>query len=555
MAIGPLSQRLISPGRSAGTLVRQDLAAGRDRTSTLSGKYRLMVEQHSWQKEENMRLLLPKRFCLISYQARLLSNFGLRNMIIKEKKMSAKSKAMMLFSTLALMLAMGNPAFAVPSDKTPEALEQIAADAYVFGYPLVLMEITKKVQTNALKPAGKAAPLNQFTHAPFFPRPEDKEVVRPNVDTLYSFSWLDLARQPMILHLPEIKGRYYLMQLMDAWTNVFASLGTRTTGDQEGNFAIVGPQWQGPLPAGVKKVQAPTNTGWIVGRTLTRGPADYPAVHAIQAQYTLTPLSAWGQKYSPPAGKVDSAVDMKTPPVQQVAQMTAATFFKALAVAMKADPPFPADAPALKKFALMGLVPGKDFNAANLEPAISQALEAGVKQGQRRIQAKALQTGVSKNGWQILQPPMGAYGTDYEQRAAVALFGLGANLREDAVYPIAYQDQEGKQLNGKQRYVLHFAQGQLPPVKAFWSLTMYGRDSFLVANPLNRFGLGDRDPLKYNPDGSLDLYLQHLSPGPDKEANWLPAPAEDFNVTLRLYWPEKAILDGVWTPPPIRRVE
>ncbi|MFI5329847.1 MAG: DUF1254 domain-containing protein [Desulfobaccales bacterium] len=461
------------------------------------------------------------------------------------------------FSSLAvvLTLALGliSPASAAAPKQAPADLAQIAADAYVFGYPLVLMELTKKVLTNTSKPAAKAAPLNQFAHIQTFPRPEDQEVVRPNVDTLYSFAWLDLSREPVILHLPEMQGRYYLMQMMDAWTNVFASIGTRTTGEREGDFAIVGPKWRGALPAGVKKLQSPTNSVWIIGRTLTRGPADYAAVHAIQAQYTLTPLSAWGRKYSPPAGKVDPDVDMQTPPVKQVAQLSAAGFFQTLAKAMKAEPPSAADAPALKKFAALGLLPGKAFNPAR--PAVAQALEAGVKQGRTSIEAQALKIGVMKNGWQIPQPPMGAYGTDYEQRATIALFGLGANLREDAVYPTAYLDQEGQQLTGKQRYVLHFDQAQLPPVKAFWSLTMYGQNTFLVANPLGRYGLGDRDPLKYNADGSLDLYLQNQSPGPEREANWLPAPAGDFNVTLRLYWPKPAVLDGAWAPPPVKRVE
>jgi hypothetical protein len=464
-------------------------------------------------------------------------------------------QALFLMLMLTLIPALVTPAVAAAPKQTPADLEKVAADAYVFGYPLVLMEMTKKVLTNTPKPSEKAAPLNQFAHIAAFPRPEDRQIVRPNVDTLYSSAWLDLSRGPVILHLPEIKGRYYLMQIMDAWTNVFASLGTRTTGEQEGNFAIVGPKWRGHLPAGVKKLQSPTNSVWILGRTLTRGPADYAAVHAIQAQYTLTPLNAWGKQYSPPAGKTDPAVDMQTPPVRQVAQMTAATFFQSLAQDMKTDPPAAADAPAVKKFAALGLVPGKDFNPAKIKPVTAQALEAGVKQGQKRIEDKGLKIGVMKNDWQIPQPPMGAYGADYEQRAAIALFALAANLPEDAVYPTALLDQEGKQLTGKQRYVLHFDKEQLPPVQAFWSLTMYDKDSFLAANPLGRYGLGDRDPLKYNVDGSLDLYLQNQSPGPEKEANWLPAPADDFNVTLRLYWPKQTVLDGAWAPPPIKRVE
>jgi DNA sulfur modification protein DndE len=464
-------------------------------------------------------------------------------------------QALFLMLMLTLIPTLVTPAAAAAPKQPPADLEKIAADAYVFGYPLVLMEITEQVLTNTPKPAAKAAPLNQFAHIQTFPRPEDKEVVRPNVDTLYSFAWLDLSREPVILHLPEMKDRYYLMQMMDAWTNVFASIGTRTTGEQEGDFAVVGPKWRGALPAGVKKLQSPTNSVWIIGRTLTRGPADYAAVHAIQAQYTLTPLSAWGKQYSPPAGKVDPSVDMQTPPVKQAAKLTSVGFFKALAAAMKTNPPAAADAPALKKFAALGLIAGKDFNPAKLKPAVAQALEAGVKQGRKSIEDKGLKIGVMKNGWQIPQSPMGAYGTDYEQRAAIALFALGANLREDAVYPTAYFDQEGKQLTGKQRYVLHFDKEQLPAVKAFWSLTMYDKDSFLATNPINRYGLGDRDPLKFNADGSLDLYLQNQSPGPEKEANWLPTPADDFNVTLRLYWPKQTVLDGVWAPPAIKRVD
>jgi hypothetical protein len=355
--------------------------------------------------------------------------------------------------------------------------------------------------------------------------------------------------------LPDIK-RYYLIQMLDAWTNTFAAPGTRTIADQGGDYAMVGPGWKGKLPAGVKKIPAPTNTVWIIGRILTRGQADYAAVNAIQDQITLTPLSAWGKKTGPAApGKVDPQVDMKTPPVKQVAGMKAATFFKTLAQAMKTNPPAPADAPVITKLAALGIVPGKDFAPAKLNPAVAQALEAGAARGQKRIADMASKLGVLKNGWQVIRPPVGTYGTAYDPRAGIALFGLGANLIEDAFYPSAFLDQEGKPLTGKSRYVLHFDKDKLPPVNAFWSLTMYGADSFLVPNSLERYARGDRDSLKFNPDGSLDLYLQNQSPGPDKEANWLPAPAGEFNVTLRLYWPQKEVLEGAWTPPGLRRVE
>ncbi|MBM4272980.1 MAG: DUF1254 domain-containing protein [Deltaproteobacteria bacterium] len=337
---------------------------------------------------------------------------------------------------------------------------------------------------------------------------------------------------------------------------VTSGAGTRTLGEKGGNFAIVGPKWQGKLPAGLKKIQAPTNTVWIIGRILTRGKADYKAVHAIQDQCTLTPLSVWEKKSpSRPAPPVDPQVDMKAPPMHQVADMKAGVFFQNLAAAMKANPPASADAPALKKFAALGIIPGKDFNLKKLPPATAQALEAGVQLGQMRILGQAEKIGEVKNGWQIMRSPIGTYGANYDIRAAIAYFGLGANLMEDAVYPSSFKDQEGQTLTGKQRYVLHFDKDKLPPVNAFWSLTMYGENSFLAPNPLGRYALGDRDSLKYNPDGSLDLYLQNQSPGPDKEANWLPAPADEFNVTLRLYWPKKEVLEGAWNPLPIRRVK
>lgn len=190
----------------------------------------------------------------------------------------------------------------------PAELEAVAEEAYIFGYPLVLMDVTEKVMSNVTKPMGKAAPVNQFGHIREFPNPEFKEVVRPNADTLYSIAWLDLSKEPLILYLPDTRGRYYLMPMLDAWTNVFASPGKRTTGTKEGSFAIVGPGWQGALPEGVKKIQSPTNMVFIAGRTQTNGKADYAAVHAIQNQYTLTPLSSWGKKYTPPA---TSPVDPK----------------------------------------------------------------------------------------------------------------------------------------------------------------------------------------------------------------------------------------------------
>ncbi len=386
----------------------------------------------------------------------------------------------------------------------------------------------------------------------FTPRLRYKDVVRINVDTLYSFAWLDLSKEPIILSVPDTHGRYYLMPILDAWTNVIASPGKRTTGTKAGNFAIVGPNWSGTLPDGIKEVKSPTNTAMIAGRTQANGPADYAAVNAIQKQYKLTPLSAWGKPYTPPRGVVHPRIDTKTPPVDQVNRMSAPVFFKALAALMKENPPAPADAPMLAKLAKIGIVPGQDFNMSRLDPAVAEGLEESVQMAVQKIQAAAKQTGTIVNGWSALPMNLADFGTDYGFRAVVAMIGLGANVPKDAFYPIAFVDGDGKPLNGDHRYILHFNRDEMPPANAFWSVTMYNGQSFLVANPINRYNIAAWMPLKYNPDGSLDIYIQRDSPGRQKESNWLPAAQGSFDVTMRIYWPKESVLNGSWKPPAIQ---
>jgi len=481
---------------------------------------------------------------------------------------------------LTATLALPGAAFAKIGLLTEAQAYKNGVAAYLYGYPLVLTDITKQVGTQPNAP-GPHGVINQFVHILSFPDPTLTIVVSPNVDTLYSIACLDLAPEPIVLHVPDTHGRYYLMQMMDAWSNVFASLGKRTTGTAAADFAIVGPGWQDTLPPSVKRVQSPTNLAWILGRTQCNGKDDYAAVNAIQRQYTLTPLSAYGQPYQPPDfGPADPSVDVNTPPVTQVAQMDAAAFFGRLARLMKDNPPAPADGPMVQKLASLGIVPGRPLEPAAVDPAVMKGLEkavwtvkaffdAAAKGTQGKVEESAweqevfnllnsaIQRYMAKivNGWLIAPMDIGRYGTDYALRAYVALIGFGANLPEDAVYPNARVDGRSQPLTGQHRYVLHFAKGQTPPVNAFWSITMYDSKQALVPNPINRYAIGDRDKLKFNPDGSLDLYLQHQSPGPEKEANWLPAPPGDFNVALRLYWPKKEILDGTWTPPPINRVD
>ena len=434
-------------------------------------------------------------------------------------------------------------------------LAKIGEEAVAYGLPLMVAELTRRVSTNVAAPEPNAhAPMNQFGHMAKYPTAADKDIVRMNVDTLYSFAFLDLTKEPMVLSVPDTKGRYYLMPLIDMWTNVFASPGKRTTGTKAGNFLISGPGWSGTVPTGMTEYKSPTSMVMIGGRTQANGPADYAAVHALQAQYKLTPLSAWGKPYKAPAGTVDAGIDM-SPPADQIAKMNAATYFQTLASLLEVTPPPAADAPAVAQLAKIGLVPGQDFDLAKADPDVAKALDGVVQKTMAKLQEAAKTAGTPVNGWNSLPKNIANFGTDYGTRAVVALIGFGANIVEDAIYPSAFVDGDGQPLNGANKYTLHFDKGQTPPSNAFWSLTMYNAQSFFVDNPLNRYNIAAWMPLKYNKDGSLDLYIQHESPGKANEANWLPAPDGDFNITDRIYWPKPEALDGTWKASPITRVK
>jgi hypothetical protein len=430
----------------------------------------------------------------------------------------------------------------------------IGVEAYIYGYPLVTMEMTRRVMTNTAEPKGSHAPMGQFLRMRQYPDASFKDVTAPNADTLYSTAWLDLAKEPYVLSLPDLGDRYFLMPMLSGWTDVFEVPGKRTTGTKAQTYAITGPNWKGQLPEGVKELKSPTNMVWVLGRTYCTGtPEDYKACHAIMDKYELVPLSAYGKPYTPPAGTVDPAVDMKTPVREQVHRLDAASYFKLLAELMKDNPPAKEDAPILEKLAKIGIVPGKDFDPAKLSAAAQRIPKAA----QERIMGHFEQGGKDLNGW-IFTTKAGIYGTDYLQRAFITAIGLGANRPQDAVYPSSQVDAEGKPYSGANKYVVRFPKGQTPPVDAFWSITMYNADYFFVANPLNKYTVSPRNALKYNDDGSLNLTIQNESPGKDKEANWLPAPEGKFILMMRLYWPKEkdpSILDGTWTPPGVKKAD
>lgn len=438
---------------------------------------------------------------------------------------------------------------------------EIARDAYVYAYPIVTMDVSMRQSTNVpdAKTIPLRAPVNQFAHARTYPRAEDRDVVRYNFDTLYSPAWLDLTSGPIVLSVPDTAGRYYLLPMLDMWTDVFCVVGSRTTGTKAGNFALVPPGWSGTLPDGLTKIAAPTPVVWILGRTQTNGPADYGNVHKVQDGYKLTPLSQWGQSYTAPAAvPTDPAIDNKTPPLVQVNKMDGVALLSRFAELAAKHPPHPNDYPMLFRMRRIGLEPGKPFDAAKLDPALVKTINATAREALEDLEKSGKSgagIGLHVNGWFYQTSTVGTYGTAYKLRAMGTLIGLGVNLPEDAVYPASFTDGEGKPYSGASRYVLHFEKGKLPPATAFWSVTLYDKDGFQSPNALNRFALGDRDKLNFNADGSLDLLIQNESPGAEREPNWLPAPSGDFNLAMRLYSPKRAALESTWQPPAVKRMK
>ncbi len=466
-------------------------------------------------------------------------------------------------SLLMLILASGwlfvqtNPTQADETAK-PDDAANLAVDAYVYGYPLVTMEFTRRVMTNTDELKGTHAPMGQFVRMREYPSAKFRDVTAPNADTLYSTAWLDLAKEPYLLSLPDMGNRYFLMPTLDGWTNVFEVPGTRTTGNKAQTYAITGPDWKGNLPDGVKELKAPTNMVWILGRTYCTGtPDDYKACHAVMDKYDLRPLSAYGKPFTPPAGKTDPAIDMKTAVREQVNQLDAGSYFKLLATLMQDNPPAAEDAPMVEKLAKIGIVPGKDFDISKVDAEVAKALAKAPQAAQEKIMGHFKDAGKLENGW-TFTTNAGVYGADYLQRAFITAIGLGANRPQDAIYPTSTQDADGQKYSGANKYVAHFPKGQTPPVNAFWSITMYDAAYFFVDNPLNKYTVSPRNALKYNPDGSLDIYIQNESPEKDREANWLPAPKGEFVLMMRLYWPKDtapSIIDGTWGPPAVRQVE
>ena len=465
------------------------------------------------------------------------------------------------FLVCVMMTGCGTSSPVVQDAKELEAFET-AKDAYIYAYPLMTMEMTRRVSTNVTTPAGIAAPMGQFAKLREYPNASFNTVTAPNADTLYTVTWLDVSKEPWVISIPDLKGRYALFPMLDGWTDVFQVPGKRTTGTAAQKYAITGPGWSGTLPAGVTEYKSPTGMVWLLGRIYCTGtPEDYKAVHALQDQMTAVPLSSYGRPYTATPGTVDPSIDTKTAVREQLNAMDGASYFKMFAQLLKTNPPTLEDVPMVAKLAKIGIVPGQDFDSSKLEPGVAAGIAKAPKSGQDKIQAwmkESLVAGDAKleNGW-TFTTKTGLYGNNYLQRALITWFGLGANRPEDAVYPTSEGPKLIEKYNGANKYVLHFDKGEMPPVNGFWSVTMYNAKYFFVDNPLNRYNVSQRNKFTQNADGSTDIYVQADSPGKAKESNWLPSPKDDFVLMMRLYWPkdkDPTILNGSWKIPEVKKV-
>jgi hypothetical protein len=441
---------------------------------------------------------------------------------------------------LALAAAATPASTAAAATPTEAQAREIGAQAYVYG----LAPVDERRVTSAF-------PANTLLNVTRPATPAERLVVLPNVDTLYTTARLDLGAGPVVIHVPDEAGRYYVLQLLDAYTNTFGSIGRRTTGTREGDYAITPPGWSGTLPAGVHRIEAPTRTAWLLGRTLVDGPDDLAAVNAIQHAYALTPLSGFVGAPSPAVFVPEAR--LPAPPLPE-----GLAFFDALGAVMAENPPPPSDRALVARLAKVGIGPGRTPSAASLPQDVRDGLLAGIRAGRKRIARYAAGLIAASerrhNGWLVPPKATGDFGTHRLLRAFTAQTALGVNRPAEAVYPSTSTDSNGHPLSGRHRYVLHFAKGQLPPVKAFWSLTMYDEAHFLVANPIGRYAIGDRSPgLRRNRDGSLDVLLASSRPA-HRTANWLPAPKGRFHLALRLYEPKASVLADRWPLPAIRRV-
>lgn len=432
--------------------------------------------------------------------------------------------------------------------------KDIATLAYLWGYSLITTHRSFDYFTNPNTPhVTGQGPANEINCASQLVNASFTDVVTPNDDTLYCQSWMDLAKEPLVLEVPSVQDRYITFEFLDAFTNDYTYLGTRASGASEGTYLITGPDWNGKVPADMTKIWSPTNIAWLLNRILVKGDSDIQNVYSIQDKISLTPLSVFEGNTTKAHGADEIVVSNQVPIKPQPANIPSSgiKLYDELGQAMMDNPLNPPDLDLVAKLASIGIGPGKT-PSVETNDTIKTALETGIQEGEKMIEARIANIGTVVNGWSF-NTETGIYGNDYLTRAAITKLGFGANIPQEAIYPTTFTDIQGKPYNGENKYEIHFEPGQTPPVYGFWSITMYNEEKYFYDNPLNRYSIGEyTNGLKTNPDGSLDIYIQNQSPGADKESNWLPSPADGFFMILRMYLPAEQVLNGTWTPPPVQ---
>lgn len=440
-------------------------------------------------------------------------------------------------------------------ESRPTDPKTVSEQAYIFAYPMLQNYQTLYSQVIAPRPSDAAAKFNQFKHGSHLMDYRFTDVVRPNNDTLYSPAWLDLAAEPIILTVPAIGDRYYSFQLIDMYTFNFGYVGTRTTGTAPGNYMITGPTWRGQTPPGISKVF--TSEGryvYCLGRTAVNGEGDLGNVHDIQQQYRLRPLNEYLGSAAP------ITIQAEHYPEYNSIKGASADFIGYFNWLLGRVAIHPLEQDLIDWFGNIGIGPDWPYDPATVDEATRDAINQGVQSALSKIYAQGRSLGEQKEGWNL---PGRVFGSrqqmhgQYLIRAAAAMTGLYGNDLEEAYYPSSFQDVDLEFLDGgKHNYVLRFPADRIPQVNAFWSITMYNSENFLVKNPVNRYSIGDRTAgLVYDQDGSLSMYLQKTSPGLEKEMNWLPTPAAPFTLTMRMYMPDPSALDPLYSPPGIRKVD
>jgi len=442
------------------------------------------------------------------------------------------------------------------TDISTQEARQIAKEAYIYANPLVdSYRIMYGSFVNKTDTEYKA-PFNQLKNFPRVYTPDDKAVQSPNSDTPYSWLGLDLRTEPLVLTVPSIeKERYFSIQLIDLYTHNFDYIGSRTTGNEGGSFLIAGPGWTGEVPKGITKmIRCETDLVICVYRTQLFDTGDIEKVKAIQAEFKVQPLSGFlGQ----PAPKAAPAIDFIKPLTRE--EITKSPkIFQQLNFVLQFCPPHPSEQELMERFAKLNIGAGKTFDWDAFSPDIQAAIGQGIVDAWSEFAELKKLADAGKVGSGDVFGTREHLKNNYLYRMAAAVLGIWGNSEEEAIYPTYYVDAEGQKLDGAHRYTLRFAPGQLPPVNSFWSLTMYELPaSLLTANPIDRYILNSPMLADFvrDADGGITLYIQHQSPGKDKEPNWLPAPKGPFSVVMRLYWPKVEALDGTWKLPPLRRVE